>query len=232
MPGFEHYGQILDESNLQVACYQAMHGRPRVPMALFPMDGSQWLTELLDALQGHPLLEELRHTLAELLLTVNPQDLGVLAQVAESRPGHFSPDALRDVLFRGNAVESEARASLARALSVALLEGRAQASEALRSLAVDPNLRLALAPAWVVRDHAWAMQELGSWFSGEEDRDRRLLIRIVSPLSRGELLALAAEASAEDSPVPPAAAETIAAYVSQRADRPYFADRGDGVRWA
>lgn len=232
MSGFEHYGQVLDEGNLQVACYQAMQGRPQVPRALFPMDGSQWLTELIDALQGHPLLEELGHTLSELLLTAEPQDLGVLAQVAESRPGHFGPEALSDALSRAKTAPSEARESLARALALELLDGRAQASEALRALAADPSLRLALAPAWVVRDHAWAMTALGSWFSGDAERDRPLLIRIVSPLSRGELLALAAEASAEGSPVPPAAAEPIAAYAAERADRPYFAERGDGVRWA
>lgn len=231
MSSYTHYGQDLNAANLQVACYQAIQGRPQVPRPLYPMAGSQWLEELIVALKDHPLGEELAITLGELLDTASPADLEVLAKVAASKPHYFKPAALVNAFLASERAPATARAALARAVSRQIIMGLAQPTEALRSFHTDPALREALAPAWVVHDHPWAMQEIRNWFGSNTQQDRDLLLSIVSSLTRGELLALVDELRGVGGTSPSAATAQFSAYAAEQADSEYFKGLGDHVRW-
>lgn len=231
MSSFSHYGQTLDATNLHAACRQAAQGRPQVPMALFPLDGAQWLTELIVAVQEHPLRDDLARTLRALVDAAEGIDLQILGVVAEEQPGIFDAEGLIAALFRAQTASIETRETLARAVSRQILDGRVSSTEALRVLAEEPKLREALAPAWVVGDHAWAMQQIEDWFHGEPDRDRWLLLSIVSVFTRGELVAIAEEMAGEGDVDPNSAAGQIIAYATEFADNEHFVALGDRVRW-
>lgn len=231
MASYEHYGQTLTDENLSAAVRQAVDGHPQVPMQLHPMDGVQWIDDLAEALDGHALGAELGEALTGSLSSATPGELDVLAPVAERHPALVDATHIRDALLRSPDASPGARRSLGRAVARAILDGRLAYDADLRRLEGDPDARATIAPAYLCNDHDWFMTELPSWFSGDEADDRTLLLQIATPLSRGELLALSDEVNADGSGFSDETRARIVEYVNAVSDRPYFADRGDDVRW-
>ena len=227
MTSITHYGQTLTEDSLRSACHQAAVGHPKVPMSMHPMDGDQWISDLIDAVDGTPFATSVDAALASLMQTGGSDVLDVLSSVAASRPGHLPTDVLIGKLK----AQSGPLGTLAKAVRDLLLNGNTGYTDDLRSLAADEDARKTLAAVFLCHDHAWTLEQLKDWFTGDTTTDRSLLLGLVSPLSRGELHALGADVVRADSPVPTAVAEQITAYVTKMADKPFFADRGDAVRW-
>jgi hypothetical protein len=231
MASYEHYGQTLTTDNLSAAIQQAVDGHPQVPMQLHPMDGVQWIDELADALDGQPLGVDLGEALTAALSSATPDELDVLGPVADRHPQLVDADHLRDALLRSSDASTDARRALGRGVARAILDDRLAYDTDLRRLEHDTDSRAAIAPAYLCNDHEWFMAELPSWFSGDEADDRSLLLSIATPLSRGELLALADEVDADGTGFSDETRAQIVEYVNAVSDRPYFADRGDDVRW-
>lgn len=226
----ELYGQTLTAADLRAACLRALEGHAMVPMALYPMAGAQWLRELIDVATEPPLRDALDLTLTALLAEVTDESLQALAAALESRPGHVPGDALLAALARTTDAPVAARRSLARAVASAIMSGAQAYDPALRAFAGEVAVRNWLAPALLCFDHAWTLQQLPTWFTGDLDADDDLLVCLSSGLSRGELRALLHEAQAAG--FPPVALAAVTEFVERVAHLPQFAERGDGVRWA
>ncbi len=196
-------------------------------MSMHPMDGDQWISDLIDAVEGTPFAASVDAALASLMETGGSEVLDVLGSVAASRPGHLPTDVLIGKLK----AQSGPLGTLAESVRGILLNGDTGYTDDLRYLAADEDARDALAAVFLCHDHAWTLEQLKDWFTGDAAADRTLLLGLVSPLSRGELHALSTEVLAADSPVPAPVAEQITAYVAKMADKPFFADRGEAVRW-
>jgi hypothetical protein len=225
----ELYGQTLTAADLRAACLRALDGHAMVPMALYPMAGAQWLRELIDVATEPPLRSALDRTLTGLLAELTGEPLQGLAAALESRPGHVPADALMTALARTVDAPVAARRSLARAVASEVMGGEQAYDVALRAYAGEVAVRNWLAPAMLCFDHAWTLQQLPTWFTGDLDADDDLLVCLSGRLSRGELRALLHEAQAAG--FPPEALAALTEFVERVANLPQFVDRGDGVRW-
>lgn len=231
MSSYSYRDQTITEDTLEAVCLEAIIGSPIVPMALSPMDGAQWLCGLIDELEGHPLGPALDQTLTKLLRTVSARDMDVLANVVGTRPGHVPDHDVLAALDRAAEASEAARSSLARVVRDAVLEDRLPYRTELRIHGSQADTRDWLAGAFLCKDHAWTMQQLSSWFTGDADHDGRLLGRMSGPLTRGELVAFEEEATAPDSGLAAAITDLISRHVARVSVLAYFADRGDSVRW-
>jgi len=229
MNTYTHFEQVLNADNLYSACMQAAMGNPMVPIDLFPMSGEQWLTALIDGVENHSFAELLDETLVLMLRAVPVEHLEVLANVIDSRPGHVAEDEVLEALNRSKGASETAQSSLSRVVSKALLEGTLTYSAGIRIYGEDSFTRNWLAAAYLCLDHAWAMQQLPAWLAADEED--MLLVCMMGPLTRGELLALKEEAAEPDAKLPGPMLEMLNEQVDRVTKLPEIVERGDTVRW-
>jgi hypothetical protein len=189
LSSFEHYGRVLTPENLQVAVWQALQGRPQVPMALHPMDGEAWLSDLMDHVKGRPLAEELEQTLSELLATVGPDgvEIGALGAALSGRPEWVEAESLVEALRRTVGGNATARAGLAAALRTKVMDEGGGWKQEIRELLADPALRVSLAPAAARFDLDGTLSTFGTWFTGNAEVDAALMSSLTRPLDRPDL---------------------------------------------
>jgi hypothetical protein len=220
---FEHYGRVLTPETLHTAVWQAVQDRPQVPMALHPMAGDQWLTELMERLADHPLAEELEAALVSLLATVDPHgdELDLLAASLAACPGWVPAEALIEALHRSAGGNPSGRAALARALAAEVRASGGGHRDPIRALVADPVLRNALVGVVARFDFDAAVERLRAWFTGDASHDRTLFTWFARDLTRARLDQVRAEAAGPG--WPPGSAEVIGEYVDRVGELPHVA---------
>ncbi|MCO4745780.1 MAG: hypothetical protein KC912_13385 [Proteobacteria bacterium] len=226
----EHYGNVLNEDNVDTAIHQALIGQARVPRPLYPMDGTQWVLELLDRAEGTPLHAVICTVLQQATRDADPDTLSTLADVLAARP-EVAPDHQVYAAFARTATSDPAAAvTLAASVARQIVDGETSYSTVLRHHAANPELRKALASAYVIADHDWFVEQATAWLSPDVMATLNLLSAACAPLSLGELDSLANALGQR--PFDADTAELIAAYFAEIREQPSFAERGLAIRWA
>ncbi|MFT5321228.1 MAG: hypothetical protein ACI934_001376 [Pseudohongiellaceae bacterium] len=231
MNSYQFYDQELNADNLEAACLQAVEGNPMVPMSVYPMGGDQWLCELIDALEDHPLSDELSKVLERLFNSLPITKIEVLASVAESRAAYISGSVLIEVFSRSEDASDATKSSLARVICEELLEGGLVYQKELRVHALEACKRDWLSPAYLCFDHKWTLQQLPQWFDTDVAAKQKLIGSMLSPLTIRELKSFQKEVSAADSNLSPATQKMIIEAASHKCTLPFVKNRGDTVRW-
>jgi hypothetical protein len=226
---FFHYDQALDSDNIESACICAVKGSPMVPMALFPMDGSQWLIDLIDALKGHKLESTLNDVMELIFRRSTAMDMEVLASVVEYRPEHFNNEQILIMLEMLPEMSDKSKSSLARALCTSLLDRGMIYDFRIRSFASQSCTLHWLASAYVCLDHSWTLSSLRSWFDGDSVNDEILLSRMCMRLTLGELIEL--EKEIKYLPFQATTKVIISNYFTRVSTLKTFTERGLSIRW-
>jgi len=226
---FFHYDQALDSGNIESACIRAVKGSPNVPMALFPMDGEQWLIDLIDALKGHELEATLNDVMTFIFRRSNAKDMEVLASVAECRPSIVHDEQILILLEMIPEMSDKSKSSLARALCTALLDRGMIYDLRIRSFASQSCTLDWLASAYVCLDHSWTLSSLGSWFNGDSVNDEILLSRMCMRLTLGELIAF--EREIKYLSFQATTKLLISNYFTRVSTLKTFTERGLSIRW-
>ena len=229
MNTFMHYGQSLNADNLYDACIEAVTVSPMVPMALYPMHGEQWLTDLIDALEGHPLSVLLDKALVRILKTLPASEIEVLANVIDSRHGHVPEHEVLAALAIFGGASATSRSSFARVISTALLQGKLAYTTKIRNYSKQPCTRNWLAAAFLCLDHEWTMRQLANWL--ENDKEDMLMSCMLGPLTHGELLALRDEVVDNNVDLSTHQCKKIEQLVERINNLPEFINRGSTIRW-
>lgn len=229
MKTYTHYDQVLDANTRHDTCMQAIVIEPMVPMALYPMDGEQWLCDLIDAVQDHPPAILLDEALARILNSLPAEEIEVLAVVIDSRRGHISARDVLKAFSRTQSAFKTAQAALARVIAEALLDGKLPYTVEMRDYAKKAWPRNWLATAYLCFDHDQAMQQLFCQF--KEDYDDSLVSCMIGPLSHGELLSLKTELEQGSITLAASNLDNVLNQLERASNLPDFINRGDLVRW-
>lgn len=157
MPHLEYRGLLLQAADLNNAVTGASGNNPPMPRksVVAAIDGTTWLTGLIDAAVGTDFAEPLARSLDLVMRTGDTARIDRLAEVAEQRDV-FSIADLQTALGRPHVWRNrDTPIRLARAIARAVANGRGPLPPDLRPLATERRLKGALLPAVAVTDPDW-----------------------------------------------------------------------------
>lgn len=195
-----HYGKKISENNIEYACTQAISGYAQVPMHFFPMDGDQWLTELIEKIKDKSLYDKLVQVLTKIFKDNVSEETKVLAEVAKYYPNIFAVNDILIYFENSKNISEGIIISLTQAISKQIFSGKFTYSKNFRNLLNSRSYRYEMTPVFIVFDHDWAITQLSDWFNENTSSIKYniLISNIFNNLTYGEILEFEKEIKSSD----------------------------------
>lgn len=208
-------GFDYDEADLEATLRDAAHGFARTDHASQEGDAAGWASRLVAAALGSSLAEAAGRAVGKLLLSDDPREVELGAQLQLSHKAASGADTL---LAMQRLHQQGARSQLkvlATAMTHLVRVGRFPYTKKLRRFADDPDARDSLMKLFLTLDRTWVKKNVATLLPSDPAQVESVLFWALRDLDRSEIEAVQRDLGPALSALPPAVAQAVSAQIAQ-----------------